>query len=326
MSAIPALTADEPRCSSEPEVAPARLLRRIDHVLVRVEPERFDPLLQLLEERLGIPACWRVSRGSEFTWGGVSLVSVGLKLARLGPARPAAPPQALYGLGFAPGVPIGALPTVLRDVGARCSDVAPYAVPDPSGVPRTLWRTVFLQGLTGERNGWLRVLSAGTRLMPDPPPRPTSPTAGAPWDVFNSAFEHGMYYAVEYAPPFQGPLQSCVAATLSCRPPLGALGILGVEEIRIGAADLPRAVAAWARALAPAGRDAQGRFVLTGGPPIRLIKTPRPGPNGIVLRVASRAEARRVLQRERLLSSEGLGGLEIGGPAAGLGLVVQGAD
>lgn len=47
------------------------LLRRVDHVIVRTEPEAHAPLLVLLRDGFGLPAPWPLSRHAAFASGGV---------------------------------------------------------------------------------------------------------------------------------------------------------------------------------------------------------------------------------------------------------------
>ncbi|MEZ4702520.1 MAG: VOC family protein [Rhodothermales bacterium] len=80
----------------------------------------------------------------------------------------------------------------------------------------------------------------------------------------------------------------------------GPLGVVATEEIVYGARDAEAMHAAWERLLAPAS-DSLGRWSLSAGPAIRVIRADEDEIRSVVLGVRSLAEARRFLEDHDLL-------------------------
>ncbi|MGH2784743.1 MAG: VOC family protein [Actinomycetota bacterium] len=91
----------------------------------------------------------------------------------------------------------------------------------------------------------------------------------------------------------------------------GPLGVRRLAEVTLGVLDVPTAMDAWGRLLAPAEPDRHGAFRLGDGPAIRIKNSPIEGVAGLWLEVGSLARAR-----------DALSGMDMLGPmrASGIGL------
>jgi hypothetical protein len=81
----------------------------------------------------------------------------------------------------------------------------------------------------------------------------------------------------------------------------GVLGVRGVAEVTLGVLDLPAAMDAWTRFLAPVEADDHGTFHLGNGPVVRVRRSPIDGVAAVWLAVASLARARDALRERDLL-------------------------
>jgi hypothetical protein len=115
------------------------LFRRVDHVIVRTEPEAHAPLLALLRNGFGLPALWPLSRHAAFASGGVSLGNMPLELLALGPTRRGAPAAAGFGVAFEATRQLADLHAALHDLGVTATGPVPYYVRDDGGALRRLW-------------------------------------------------------------------------------------------------------------------------------------------------------------------------------------------
>ena len=81
----------------------------------------------------------------------------------------------------------------------------------------------------------------------------------------------------------------------------GPLGVRRLAEVTLGVLDVPAAMDAWSRLLAPAEPERQGAFRLGDGPAIRIKESPMEGVAGLWLEVASLDKARDALRKLDLL-------------------------
>ena len=81
----------------------------------------------------------------------------------------------------------------------------------------------------------------------------------------------------------------------------GPLGVRRLAEVTLGVLDVPAAIEAWNRLLAPAEPDRHGAFRVGDGPAIRIKESPIEGVAGLWLEVASLDRARQALRRLDML-------------------------
>jgi hypothetical protein len=93
----------------------------------------------------------------------------------------------------------------------------------------------------------------------------------------------------------------------------GALGLIGVTDVTVGAAQFEEAVDYWARLLAPAPSPARGVWQAGEGPAIRLAAHDRSTLLGLTLAVASLDSARKATQGAGLTLHDRDGGLQVSG-------------
>ncbi|MFL5353280.1 hypothetical protein [Archangium sp.] len=290
--------------------SPAALFRCFEHLIVRVAPGHLDKVLDFFTKTLGLPSPW-MTRNASFSSAGVALGNIPLELLQMGPPRPGAPPVKLFGLVLEPTLPIDELPQALRARGVRSGGASPMVEPAEDGAPRTLWKSVYFDDRGGS-SLWLRLFLAMTRRRPRTPRKPRQVQGKWARRFFNRAFANkGMLFAVEYVPPFEGPLRSMERVLADAKGPLGPLGILGVDEIVMMSRDPLRVRRAWSEILAPLEPSEAGRFEPGRGPALRVIPGPDERIDELVLKVQSLDTARVFLAERKLLGSQATGRLSI---------------
>lgn len=93
----------------------------------------------------------------------------------------------------------------------------------------------------------------------------------------------------------------------------GPLGLLAVEEIVVGVADVPSAAQAWRAALMPEEDSASPVLTFPRGPAVRLVASSAPGVEGVILRVRSLARARAFLAENGLLDESASPAVRVAG-------------
>jgi hypothetical protein len=93
----------------------------------------------------------------------------------------------------------------------------------------------------------------------------------------------------------------------------GTLGLRGVQEIAIGAADFEAAVEHWEKLLSPAQNPERGVWQPGDGPALRLVRDQRDTLLSVTLRVASLGRAREVLKSLEYAGEESEGRVTLTG-------------
>lgn len=288
---------------------PDPLFRRIDHLLLRCEPATYDRVLELFRDTLGLPAPWPVSRHAAFISGGVALGNVPLEILSMGPPRKGAPDAMPFGIALEAVAPLErVVPELLRRK-VNVSGLLPY-LREEGGEQKHLWTNANFLDVTG-RSFWLSLFGWITRRA-GAQTRRSKLESESSWSFFNRVFARGMFFGVEYVPPFQGPMQSLeqlVGNPVSR--PLGPLGVVETKEVVVSARDPAFVRAAWQRLLRSPPDADPSLFRLAQGPAIRVVPGPRDGVERYVLRVASFPEARAFLQGRGMLGAETPEGIAI---------------
>lgn len=239
-------------------------VKQIDHILIRVnDPRR---LFSFLADTLQLPVVWPVATYQGFTSGGVGVGNVNVEVIRLDDTKDSPPAETadahVIGFAFEP----YPLADSLRELASRrikYDKPSPYVSTQADGSKKTLWTTVDL-------------------------PQFSSGDAGI--------------FLCEYNPSFMNveSVRAGLREQLRARKG-GPLGIESVKEVVWGAADFKGAVERWRRLLEPIPQSGAGVWRVGDGPAIRLVKSEEDKIQGLVLYVASLAQAKTFLEKSGLL-------------------------
>jgi hypothetical protein len=294
------------------------IVRQVDHLLI--ESAKPEELFALLSETLALPVTWPMAEHVGFKSGGVSAGNVNLEV--LAPMGPPSTPVRLHGIAFDPS-PLTealALPAtwpMAEHVGFKSGGVSAgnvnLEVLAPMGPP---WTPVRLHGIAFDPSPLTEALAElDARDLPHSglvPYRAPGAQEGEPlWTWVH--FPHwgdSLVFLCAYRPDAHTKDSRRVA--LDARGG-GTLGLAGVTEVTVGAAQFEEAVDYWARLLAPAPSAARGVWQAGEGPAIRLVAHDRNTLLVITLAVASLDSARKAIEGAGLTVHDGDGGLQLAG-------------
>lgn len=297
------------------------IVRRIDHIVIRIAEPAYRQLHRLFTGALQLPAQRRTAERSAYTGSSIYAGNLDLRLLPT-PGGVFDTPAQFYGL---------VLETQSQDLSRLSARgisyiPAPYLMPQP-GQPSTVMRlNIFLAGYLGATLS-MRALFALNKLVPDrvwmrtlareAPDR----IQGAKFMV-NHVYRDGMVFLVKYNPGWRAAdaeRRRSMADFIARRG--GSLGLISVKEVVIGTTELSSAYARWHNLLYPAQEIDQSGWQLSEGPAIRLVAADKDGIHHLVWEVESLDEAYQVLGDMGLLgrvrddeiriSREMMGGLDI---------------
>lgn len=297
------------------------IVRRIDHIVIRVAEPAYRQLHRVFAGALQLPAQRRATERSAYTGSSIYVGNLDLRLLPV-PGGVFDTPAQFYGL---------VLETQSQDLSRLAARGIAY-IPAPYLSPRTdkesslLRLNVFLEGYLGATPS-MRALFALNKLVPDrlwmralarhAPNR----IQGAGFMV-NRVYRNGMVLLVKYNPGWRAvdaERRRSIADFIARRG--GSLGLVSVKEVVIGATNLTAATTRWHNLLYPAPEiDATG-WRLADGPAIRLLAADQDAIHHLVWEVESLAEAEQVLgdmgllgrvrEDEIRIRREMLGGLDV---------------
>jgi hypothetical protein len=231
-----------------------------------------DPaaLFAFFTDALGLPIAWPLADRSGVVSGGVGFGNVNIEAIRFpGQSNEPAATQ-LVGLALQP-VSLDQALAELDRRGIKYGAPRPFVAAGPDGTRVTSFTNVTLQELSDA----------------DLPGQATV-------QVFLSEYNPAYVDARER--------RSRLREELSAKQG-GALGLVRVEEVLFGAADLNAAMRSWQRLLAPASTSDRARWQIGDGPVVRLVQAENTALQGVVLTVASLSAARDFLHQRKLLGA-----------------------
>lgn len=298
-----------------PALAP--IVKRIDHVVVRVDDP--GPLFELLSGPLGLPVSWPMQNRGWYASGGISFGNACLEVARLGRSRSRGAGSArLFGLALEPH-PLSGCLHELSARGIPHSLPVPFRSEGPDGIRGLCWTNVVLGGLTGESHS--RLLRRHWGATNSLPRRALDPLArvmalGHWARLATSATGRHMVYMCEYG---DARLANQGGFEADGR---GALRLLGLAEVVLGATNLERARRRWQNLLAPLLPEDRGFWRPGGGAGLRIVPHDEDTMLGLVLQTANLAAAEGWLRDHGMLGSVAAHQVTID-PAATYGLDVR---
>ena len=259
---------------AQAEAPPAAPVRQIDHIMIRTDvPGR---LYAFFTETLQLPVAWSLALRGSVTSGAVGFGNVNVEVIKFPDQRSSR--VHLVGFGFEP-APLAECLVELRRRDITHGEPRPFIITERDGSKRLLFTNVTLRQFSDED-------------------RP----ANATMHIFLSEYSP-TYVDVEQR---RARLLKELGATGG-----GPLGVIGVKEMIVGAADVKLALNLWERLLAPRRTVEPGVWRIDDGPGIRVVQARENRLQAIVVSVASLSRAKKFLQEKGSLGSVSEGGLTI---------------
>ena len=271
--------------------------------MIRVTEPAYQRLLHLLATTLQLPAPRPLPANSAYRRSSIFAGNMDFEIL-CAPSQRTGPAARFYGLVFETQAQ-----TLSRLTGRGISYIpAPCILPRPGKAPMLLRLNVFLDDYLGATPS-LRLLFALNRLVPRRfwmrtlARQEHDEIRGAGF-MYDRIYRHGMVMLVKYNPGWRAAdaeRRRSIADFIARRG--GALGLVSVKEVVIGAANLPVASARWHNLLHPAAEDGASSWQIGEGAGIRLIAAERDAIHHMVWEVESLEEAAVVLHDLGLLGS-----------------------
>jgi hypothetical protein len=277
------------------------VVRRIDHLILRVDDSRYDDLYALFADTLRLPTPWPPTEHPAMRSGGVFAGNVDFEILYV-PADHIVDQAELYGVVFeAWGDDAGAL----HERGFAYLPAA-YRQKGAGGSSKLLWMNYFLESFW-PRTGWEKLLFALKKFVPDAWWRQQASSGGnasaVQW-IFNQVYRQGVVFLVKYNPAWRdiNAERRISKAQLEMRAG-GVLGLIRVKEVAVGTTQLTESSARWRKLLRPAIEETGLCWQVGDGPALRVITAQRDGLHHMVWEVASLEDAQQVLIELDLLGS-----------------------
>jgi hypothetical protein len=237
----------------------------IEHIMIRTdEPE---PLFAFFSETLQLPIAWQLDDRNGVVSGGVGFGNVNIEAIKF-PGQSNEPATQLIGLALKP----ASLDESLAELRRRriaYNAPRPFVALGPDGARTTSFTNVTLREFSDA----------------DLPGQATI-------QVFLSEYNPAYVDAVER----RRRLRDELAAKKG-----GPLGLVSVQEVIIGTADLRAANRNWERLVAPTAPLGETLWRIGDGPAVRVVQAEQTMIQGLVLAVSSLSTAREFLQQRNLL-------------------------
>jgi hypothetical protein len=264
------------------------LIKRIDHIMIRVNDAIYDQVFSLFADTLHLPVAWDIHNFyPPFKAGGIMAGSINMEIFRSG-EQPLYPGQAqLYGIA------LEAVPIVeaLQEMTRRgIPHLPPYAIP---------------QGYLSNPGEYYTLIYVGELLGSDLSRLFHSEQMGlGAIDnlIFDQLFHNGTVFLCEYNPTFwQIPQQREQNKIQMQAARGGSLGLVDVQELVVGTTDLAQAREQWQHLFAPLATINENEWQFESGPALRLASDERDEIVAMTWRVASLERAHTFLQSKGML-------------------------
>lgn len=282
------------------------VVRRIDHVIIRVDDSRYDELYALFADTLRLPTPWPPTEHPTLRSGGIFAGNVDFEVLYV-PAEHIRDEAELYGVVFeAAGEQEEQVTAALQARGFAYLPSA-YAQPDAGKPAKQLWMNYFLEAFW-PRNRWQRLIFGLKRLISDAlwlrASSDSSGNAGAVQWMFNQVFRQGVVFLVKYNPAWRDidAERRISQAQLEMRGG-GVLGVVRVKEVAVGTTQLTESSAQWRKLLRPALEETGLCWQVGDGPSLRVMTAARDGLHHMVWEVLSLDAAEAALAELDLLGT-----------------------
>jgi hypothetical protein len=284
--------------ADSPTETPA--VRRIDHLIIRVDDALYDEFYALFADTLRLPTPWPPTEHPTMRSGGLFAGNVDLEILYV-PGGPFRDQAHLYGVVFEAW---GEDAAVLASRGIEYLP-SPYLRNEPGKPPIMLWMNYFFGPLLGS-NSWLKMLFTLKKLVPDNlwmrNAAGRGSNARAVEFMFNEVYRNGLAFMVKYNPAWRNinAERRISAAQLAARQG-GVLGLRRVKEVVVGSTHLTASSALWRTLLRPAPEETALCWQVGDGPAIRVIAADYDGLHHMVWEVHSLDAARAALEELGML-------------------------
>jgi hypothetical protein len=270
------------------------VVRRIDHLIIRIDDSHYDALYALLADTLRLPTPWPPAEHPAMRSGGIFAGNVDFEILYV-PAEHRSGQAELYGVVFEAW---DENPTGLAQRGFGYLPTV-YSQQEEGKPPTLLWTNYFLESFW-QSNGWQTLLFGLKKLVPDSLwLRAFTSSSGnaksARW-LFNQVYPQGIVFLVKYNPAWRDidAERRISNAQLEMRAG-GVLGLIRVKEVVVGTTQLIQSSALWRKLLRPAFEETGLCWQVGDGPSLRVITAERDGVHHMVWEVASLADAQEAL-------------------------------
>lgn len=309
------------------------VVRRVDHVIIRVDDPYYDQLYALLSETFQLPTPWPINEQPGFKSGGIFAGNVDFEILRVAPngadAQAASPEAEIYGVVFEA---YSAFADYRDDLGELAERGVPY-IPTPyvvdsdGGQTDTWWVNIFLGRLLGS-NRWMDLFFLYKRLIPDSLWLRLASSgfgnnqAGARF-LFDKVYANGIVFLVKYNPTWRDidAERDDNARQLRSREG-GPLGVTRVKSIEVGLRDFAALRTRWQALLAPHTAVDESTWQVGDGPAIRLVPDSRNKIRSMVWQVGSLERAEAFLRSQGMFGGANDGEIVVD-PAALFGLDIR---
>jgi hypothetical protein len=279
------------------------LVRRLDHVIIRVHDPYYRKLHDIFSEAFDLPESWPVNEQPGFRSGGIFAGNVDFEILHVGeaglPSDSGGTEAHLYGTVFEAA---GDFDDLDKDLATLAERGIPY-VPSPyvrrqGDRAETWWMNVFLGDLLGS-TPWMKVFFTYKRVLSDSlwlqlaSKGTGSSPAGAKF-LFDKVYPEGTVFLVKYNPVWRdidAERKSRMEALQSREG--GSLGLVGVQSVELGLEDFDRQLRSWTKLLAGHPQVGEAAWQVGDGPLIRAVPDSESRVRSMVWEVRSleRAEA-----------------------------------
>jgi hypothetical protein len=290
------------------------VVRRIDHLILRVDDTRYEEFYSLLADTLRLPTPWPPTEHPTMRSGGIFAGNVDFEILYV-PADHITDQAELYGLVFeawagnATGSGTGNMAENARALTQRGFAYLPseYMKKETGKAPALLWTSYFLESFW-QRNPWQRLIFGLKKLIPDAwwvrHSRDSSGNAKSVQWMFNQVFRQGIVFLVKYNSAWRDidAERRISKAQLGMRAG-GVLGLIRAREVAFGTTQLTESSARWRQLLRPAIEETGLCWQVGDGPALRVIAAERDALHHMVWEVASLVDAQAALDSLGLLGT-----------------------
>jgi hypothetical protein len=278
------------------------VVRRIDHLIIRVDDSRYDELYSFFADILRLPTPWPPAEHPTMRSGGIFAGNVDFEILYV-PADHITDHAELYGLVFE------AWAENAAGLAQRGFAYLPaeYTQKEAGKPPTLLWMNYFLESFW-QHNFWQRFIFGLRKLIPDSlwlrSARDSSGNAKSVQWIFNQVYRQGIVFLVQYNPAWRDidAERRISKAQLEIRAG-GLLGLIRVKEVAFGTTQLTESSARWRKLLRPAIEETGLCWQVGDGPALRVITAERDALHHMVWEVASLADAQAALASLGLLGA-----------------------
>jgi hypothetical protein len=277
------------------------VVRRIDHLIIRVDDSRYDACYSLFADTLRLPTPWPPSEHPSLRSGGIFAGNVDLEILYI-PAEPVSDQAKLYGLVFE------AWAEKAAGLAQRGFGYLPalYQQKEAGKPPKLLWTNYFLPSFW-QNNTWQSFLFGLKKMIPDSLWMKNASggdnSKSVQW-FFNQVYPQGIVFLVKYNPEWRDidAERRISKAQMEMRAG-GVLGLIRVKEVVVGTTQLTQSSALWRKLLRPAIEETGLCWQVGDGPALRVITAEQDGVHHMVWEVASLADAQEALESLGMLGS-----------------------